>query len=73
MPHLNLDAVDKHLAIPSPARKLLELPERTTTINLSFHAGDGSLVTGQAYVVYYNTCRGPAKGGIRFSTTVSLA
>ena len=73
MPHLNLDTISQHLQISSQARRLLELPERTTTINLSFHAGDGSLVTGQAHVVYYNTCRGPAKGGIRFSTTVSLA
>ena len=61
-----------HLEIPLEARKLLERPERTTTVNLNFHAADGSLVVGQAHVVYYNTCRGPAKGGIRFSSTVSL-
>ena len=72
MPHLNLDAISPYLEFPPEAHKLLERPERTTTVNLNFHAADGSLVVGQAHVVYYNTCRGPAKGGIRFSSTVSL-
>lgn len=65
--------IGRYVQIPLEARKLLDVPERTITINLNFHAADGSLVIGQAYVVYYNTCRGPAKGGIRFSSTVSLA
>ncbi|NIA07678.1 MAG: hypothetical protein GWP14_08630 [Actinobacteria bacterium] len=72
MPHLNLDTISRYLEIPPEARKLLERPERTTTVNLNFHAADGSLVIGQAHVVYYNTCRGPAKGGIRFSSGVTL-
>ncbi len=72
MPPINLDKIGRHLAIPLEARKILALPEKTTTTNLKFHAADGSLIIGQTYVVYYNTCRGPAKGGIRFSTTVSL-
>ena len=72
MPPLNLDKVSQHLPIPLEARKILALPEKTITVNLNFHAADGSLIIGQTYVVYYNTCRGPAKGGIRFSHTVSL-
>ena len=72
MAPLNLDKIGRHLPIPLEARKILDLPEKTTTINLHFHAADGSLIIGQSYVVYYNTSRGPAKGGIRFSNTVSL-
>ena len=72
MPPLNLDKVGKHLPIPLEARRILALPEKSTTINLNFHAADGSLIIGQTHVVYYSTCRGPAKGGIRFSPTVSL-
>ena len=72
MPPLNLDKISRYLPIPLDARKLLALPEKSITINLNFHAADGSLIIGQAYVVYYNTCRGPAKGGIRFSSNVSL-
>lgn len=72
MPTLNLDKVSQHLPIPLEARNILALPEKTTTINLKFHAADGSLIIGQTDVVYYSTCRGPAKGGIRFSPTVSL-
>ena len=72
MPSLDLEKVTQYLPIPLDARKILALPEKTTTINLNFHAADGSLIIGQTHVVYYNTCRGPAKGGIRFSSTVSL-
>ena len=72
MPSLDFDKINQYLPIPLPARRLLDVPEKTTTLNLSFHASDGSLVIGQTHVVYYNTCRGPAKGGIRFSPTVTL-
>jgi glutamate dehydrogenase/leucine dehydrogenase len=72
MPPLNLEKIGQYLHVPVEAHKLLALPEKTTTLNLNFHAADGSLIIGQAHVVYYNTCRGPAKGGIRFSPTVSL-
>jgi len=72
MPSLNLDKINQYLPIPLEARRLLALPEKSITLNLNFHAADGSLIIGQVYVVYYNTCRGPAKGGIRFSPHVSL-
>ena len=72
MPPLDLNKIGQYLQIPLDARKLLDVPEKITTVNLSFHTADGSLVIGQAHVVYYNTCRGPAKGGIRFSPSVSL-
>ena len=72
MPVFDLEIISRYLDIPLPARRLLEVPEKSTTVNLSFHAADGSLVMGQTHVVYYNTCRGPAKGGIRFSPTVTL-
>jgi len=72
MPSIDFDRLSQWIDIPPNARKLLERPERQTLLNLNIRNAAGELVMGDVYVVYHNTARGPAKGGIRISPTVTL-
>ena len=65
--------IGKYERIPSQARRVLEVAEKevTLTVNLRFNNKKAILVP--AYLVFYNTVRGPAKGGIRFAKDVTLA
>ncbi len=58
--------------IPENARRLLERSERQIILNLNIRGAAGGLLMGDVYVVYHNTARGPAKGGIRISPAVTL-
>ena len=73
MPSIDFDRLSQWIDIPANARKLLERPERQTIMNLNIRSTAGELVMGDLYVVYHNTARGPAKGGIRISPAVTLA
>jgi len=73
MPTMDLDAIGQHVDIPATARRLLAEPEKQVTLHLSVRIGPDELLCCKAYVVYYNTARGPAKGGIRIWPEVSLA
>jgi glutamate dehydrogenase/leucine dehydrogenase len=61
------------IPIPSTARRLLEKPERQMQLTLNLRTTEEHLVQANAFVVYWSTVRGPAKGGIRFWPDVSLA
>jgi glutamate dehydrogenase (NAD(P)+) len=71
MPSVNFDAVSDLIRLPDEARELLERPERELRVTLSVRL-DSELIQTDVYVVYYNTARGPAKGGIRFWPTVTM-
>ena len=71
MPSVDFDEVAKFISLPDDARVLLERPERELRITMSLRL-DAELVQTDVYVVYYNTARGPAKGGIRFWPTVTM-
>ena len=69
---LNLDDVKQHTDIPCHAEKLLSKSEKEITFNLTLLINDDEMLEASTYVVYANTARGPAKGGIRISPNVSL-
>jgi len=72
MPSIDFDRLARLTDIPDNARKLLERSEKQVTLNLNIRSASGDLVMGDVYVVYHNTARGPAKGGIRISPSVTL-
>ena len=71
MPSVNLDEVSKYIDLPDDARELLAKPEREQRLTMTLRL-DTELVQTDVYVVYYNTARGPAKGGIRVWPTVTM-
>lgn len=71
MATVDFDQVSKYIKVPDEARVLLERPERELRITMSLRL-DSELMQTDVYVVYYNTARGPAKGGIRFWPTVTM-
>ena len=72
MPSIDFTRLSQWMDVPGNARKLLERPERQVILNLNIRSAAGDLVMGDVYVVYHNTARGPAKGGIRISPDVTL-
>ncbi len=68
---VDFDLVSKHLDIPHDAEQLLRKSEQEIYGNLNFKWG-GQLIQADTYVVFHNTVRGPAKGGIRMAEDVSL-
>jgi glutamate dehydrogenase (NAD(P)+) len=51
----------------------IEKPEKQMSIRLRVKIDEKNIISTDAYLVYYNTARGPAKGGIRFASNVTLA
>ncbi len=58
--------------IPPDAERLLAKPEKEIHFSLNILVYPVGLIEADAYVVYHNTARGPAKGGLRFWPTVTL-
>jgi len=72
MVSVDLDALSKHLQISDNARFLLEHCEKKTMTTLTVRTSEDRILAADAYLVYHNTARGPAKGGIRLSPYVTL-
>jgi glutamate dehydrogenase (NAD(P)+) len=70
---MDLSNVAKLIKIPPAARALLERPEKEVSLAVSVYASDSKLIQTYAYLCFYSTARGPAKGGIRFHPEVTLA
>lgn len=68
---INFDKLSKIIPIPVNAQTLLSKPEKEITFQINIHINK-KLLNFDGYVVYYNTVRGPAKGGIRLSPNVTL-
>lgn len=68
---IDFSSLEKVVSIPKEARCLLEKPEMEVTMRLDFSFGEKAVST-DLYLVYFNTVRGPAKGGLRFSPAVTL-
>ena len=68
---INFDRLRKIIQIPVNAQVLLSKPEKEVTFQMNVHI-DKKFFNFDGYAVYYNTVRGPAKGGIRFSPSVTL-
>ena len=70
---LDFDTLRRYVEIPESAQRLLSKTEREISFDLNLVRDDGSLIAADCYLVYANTVRGPAKGGIRFARDVTLA
>jgi glutamate dehydrogenase/leucine dehydrogenase len=60
------------MPVPVEAERLLSKPEKEITFSLNLLLYPDGLVEADAYVVYHNTARGPAKGGLRIWPSVTL-
>ena len=69
---VNFDMLRKHVELPASAELLLGRPEKEICFNLNLKIQENNLLQADCYVVYFNTVRGPAKGGIRFQQDVTL-
>jgi glutamate dehydrogenase (NAD(P)+) len=66
------DAVVERLRLDPGIAAILRLPKRELSVNFPVKMDDGSLQVFTGYRVQHNMIRGPAKGGIRYSPTVTL-
>jgi glutamate dehydrogenase/leucine dehydrogenase len=69
---VDLDVLGKYLPLTDNARFLLEHPEKKTIFNLNVRISETRLIAADVYMVFHNTARGPAKGGIRLAANVTL-
>jgi len=69
---VDFEKVSGLVDVPENAAKLLSRAERQQILTLTLRTGHDEVLFADAYVVYYNTSRGPAKGGIRISPAVTL-
>jgi len=69
---IDFDLLRKYTEIPSAAEMLLSKPEREIYFNLNLKIHTDRILQADTYVVYFNTVRGLAKGGIRMSEDVTL-
>ena len=69
---MDFDTISHYTRVPDNARLLLEKPEKEIKLTLNLRLGEKRLVQADAFVVYHNTARGPAKGGLRFAANVTL-
>ena len=68
----DLSRIGRLLNLSSIEEKLLEKDEKQTIIDLRAKLDDKTVILADAYLVYHNTARGPAKGGIRLAPNVTL-
>src|SRR5690242_281926 len=65
------DAAER-LGLSQPMRAILSKPKRELTVNFPVRMDNGDVEMFTGYRVQHSIHRGPAKGGIRFSPSVSL-
>jgi glutamate dehydrogenase (NAD(P)+) len=66
------DSAAERLNLPQGLRAILREPKRELTVNFPVRRDDGTIQMYRGYRVQHNINRGPAKGGIRFDTRVTL-
>ena len=67
-----LDAAAERLHLDDGMREVLRHCKREFTVNFPVKMDDGSLRVFTGYRVHHNEARGPVKGGLRYSSHVSL-
>lgn len=72
MAFVDLDRLGRFIKLPTASRDILEGPEKQIMMSLRLKLSETERITATAYVVYYCTVRGPAKGGIRMMPDVTL-
>lgn len=66
------DVLRQYVDVPESAVRLLSKTEKEICFGLNLVRDDGTLIEADCFLVYANTVRGPAKGGIRFAPGVTL-
>ncbi|MEX2247019.1 MAG: Glu/Leu/Phe/Val dehydrogenase [Dehalococcoidia bacterium] len=66
------DSVAERLKLDPGMREVLRHCKREFTVNFPVQMDDGSTRVFTGYRVHHNEARGPMKGGLRYSTNVSL-
>jgi glutamate dehydrogenase (NAD(P)+) len=66
------DRAAELLALPGGMYHVLRAPEKQLIVSCPVLMDNGEVEVFEGYRVLYNTSRGPAKGGIRFDTRVTL-
>jgi glutamate dehydrogenase (NAD(P)+) len=66
------DYAAQRLSLDPGLYKVLRAPEKQIIVSVPVMRDSGEVDVYTGYRVLYNTSRGPAKGGIRFDTTVTL-
>jgi glutamate dehydrogenase (NAD(P)+) len=66
------DAAADRLNLAEDIRGILRMPKRELTVNFPVRMDNGTVRMYTGYRVQHNINRGPAKGGIRFDTSVTL-
>ena len=61
---IDFELLKKYTEIPQAAETLLAKPEREVYFNLNLKIHANHLLQADSYVVYFNTVRGVAKGGM---------
>jgi glutamate dehydrogenase/leucine dehydrogenase len=69
---VNFDKIKAYTDVPIEAERLLAKSEKEISFSLNLLLYPDGLVEADAFVVYHNTARGPAKGGLRIWPTVTL-
>jgi len=72
MASIDFEQLRTCIDIPRSAERLLAKPEKEIRFSLNLLLHPHGLVEADAYLVYHNTARGPAKGGLRIWPTVTL-
>ncbi|MEE9277594.1 MAG: Glu/Leu/Phe/Val dehydrogenase [Dehalococcoidia bacterium] len=67
-----MEAAASHLALDASIVTILQKPKRELTVNFPVEMDDGSVHVYVGYRVQHNDARGPFKGGIRYSTGVTI-
>lgn len=70
--HQQLAEAARFLGLEEGIHALLAQPRREMTVRIPLRRDDGSMSLYTGHRVQHNVSRGPAKGGIRFSTSVDL-
>lgn len=66
------DTAAERLSLDDRLRSMLRKPRRELTVNFPVEMDDGTVSMFRGYRVQHNVHRGPAKGGIRYSSSVAL-
>ncbi|MFV0634328.1 Glu/Leu/Phe/Val family dehydrogenase [Demequina sp.] len=67
-----LAAAIAHLGVSDGIHQMLATSRREMAVSVPLRRDDGSIATYAGFRVQHNFSRGPAKGGLRFSTAVDL-
>ncbi len=70
--HAQLAGAVAHLGVTDGVHRMLATSRREMMVSVPLRRDDGTVAVYQGYRVQHNFSRGPAKGGLRYSSAVNL-